>query len=220
MKPIVKTIAALDDDADGISVSQTPAAGGVQDLTITGALATGGVATMAAAQIITATWAGADGARTLTVTYKDADGIETTGTIGGASSTTSQSTFYAKSVSNISIDDNSAGAFTVGVLDANGAVSPTVRVNSGQTSSFKVGLFVELSVGASLVYTVEHSPDWPENGNYTAGYSNAANWYSTDGLSALTATNESNIVIPVECVRLTLTSQVSGTAKLTVSQAY
>lgn len=220
MKPIVKTIAALDDDADGISVTQKPAAGGAQDLTITGALATGGVATMAAAQIITATWAGNDAGRTLTVTYKDADGISATGTFAGANAGTSQSTFYAKSISNISIDANSDDDVIVGVLDANGAVSPTVRVNSGQTSSFKVGLFVELSTSASLVYTVQHSPDWPESGAYTAGYSNAAQWYSTDGLTALTASDESNIVIPVECVRLQLTSQVSGTGTLKVTQAY
>jgi hypothetical protein len=218
MRPIVKTIPALDDDDDGISVSQTPSAGGAQDLTITGALASGGVATFAAAQIITATWAGADAARTLTVTYKDADGIQTTGTIAGANGTTSSSTFYAKSVSNISIDDDSAGAVEVGVLKSNGAVSPTIRVNRNQTSSFKVGLFVELSSAASLSYTVQHSPDWPESGNFTSGYSNTANWYDTDGLTALTATDEGNIVINIETVRLKLPAQVSGTAALTVQQ--
>lgn len=220
MRPIVIATTALTNDANGVCESQTPAAGGVQSLSLDGALVSGGVATIAESQIITATWAGADAARTLTVTYKDADGIEQTGTIAGANATTSSGTFYAKSISGITVDDDTAGAVEVGALSTNGAVTRSVRVNRNQVSSFKLGQFVELSSGASMTYSAQHSPDWPESGDFTSGYSNNANWYDTDGLTALTATDESNIVIPVECVRVKITAYTSGTLTFTTLQNY
>ena len=217
MKPIVKTLTTLSDDDNGVCASQTPAAGGVQSLSLDGALVSGGVATMAEAQIITMTPAADESARTFTYTGTDADGITITEAITGAAVAVA-TTGYFKTITGITVDDDTAGAIIIGPVASNGAVSKSIRVNRNQTSSFKLGLYVELT--GTGTYTVQHSPDWPESGDRTAGYSNSANWYATDGLTALSATDEGNIVLPLECVRLQYTAYTSGTGKLTVQQNY
>ena len=107
-------------DADGVCQSQTPAAGGVQNLTINGALASGGVATFSAARLITITSAGADSGRTFTVTGTDVNGAAQTDTITGPATTTVTGTKYFRTVTQVSVDANTAGAITVGM--ANNAV--------------------------------------------------------------------------------------------------
>ena len=220
MKPIVKTITALSDDADGIAQAQS--LGGAGSLTLNGALVTDGVAILGAAQQIEITSVGNDSGIDWTVTGTDANGNAYNEVIDGANAGTATTGAYFKTVTDISADGATAGNVTSGVTAANGAVSPVIRVNRNQVSSFKLGLFVELSTGAVANYTVQHSPDWPESGDYlsSGAYAADANWYDTDGLTSLTATDESNIVIPVETVRLFLNSYTSGTAKLTVQQNY
>lgn len=107
-------------DADGVCQSQTPAAGGVQNLTINGALASGGVATFSAARLITITSAGADGGRTFTITGTDVNGSAQTEAITGPATTTVTGTKYFRTVTQVSVDNNTAGAITVGM--ANNAV--------------------------------------------------------------------------------------------------
>jgi hypothetical protein len=107
-------------DADGVCQSQTPAAGGVQNLTINGALASGGVATFSAARLITITSAGADGGRTFTITGTNVNGAAQTETITGPATTTVTGTKYFRTVTQVSVDANTAGAITVGM--ANSAV--------------------------------------------------------------------------------------------------
>jgi hypothetical protein len=212
----------LSDDDNGVCVSQTPAAGGVQSLTITGALATDGVATAAAAQIVTATWAGADAARTLTVTFKDADGISQTGTIAGANGTTSAGTFYAKSISAISIDDDSAGAVEVGFLAASGAVTKSIPVNWKQTP-FNLGAYFDLTAG-TMTLSGQYTPDLPDpalrgNTAWTNSYSTDADWRNIDGLTTVTADDQSNIAFPVGSVRFIQTvGSATGAATVTVTQ--
>ena len=70
MQPIVKIVGPLAAaDADGICASQTPLAAGA--LTINGALATGGVATIAVPARITITSAGNDSTNTFVVVGTD-----------------------------------------------------------------------------------------------------------------------------------------------------
>jgi hypothetical protein len=104
-------------DADGVCQSQTPAAGGVQNLTINGALASGGVATFVAARFITITSAGADGGRTFTVTGTDVNGNAQTESITGPATTTVTGTKYFRTVTQVSVDANTAGAITVGMAN-------------------------------------------------------------------------------------------------------
>jgi hypothetical protein len=212
----------LSDDDNGVCVSQTPAAGGVQSLTITGALATDGVATAAAAQIVTATWAGADAARTLTVTFKDADGISQTGAIAGANGTTAAGTFFAKSISAVSIDDDSAGAVEVGFLAASGAVTKSIVTNWKQTP-FNLGAYFDLTAG-TMTLSGQYTPDLPNptlrgNDAYAKSFSTSADWRNIDGLTAVTADDQSNIAFPVGAVRFIQTvGSATGAATVTVTQ--
>jgi hypothetical protein len=101
-------------DADGVCQSQTPAAGGAQDLTINGALSSGGVATFTAARLITIASAADDSARTFTVTGTDVNGAVQTETIAGPA-TTVTGALYFRTVTQVSVDDDTAGAITVGM---------------------------------------------------------------------------------------------------------
>ena len=103
-------------DADGVCQSQTPGAGGEQDLTINGALASGGVATFTAARLITIASASDDSGRTFTVTGTDVNGNAQTETIAGPA-TTVTGTLYFRTVTQVTVDDNTAGAITVGMAN-------------------------------------------------------------------------------------------------------
>ena len=107
------TVAA---DADGVCQSQTPAAGGEQALTINGALSSGGVATFVAARLITIASASDDSARTFTVTGTDVNGNVQTETIAGPA-TSVTGTLYFRTVTEVLVDDDTAGAITVGMAN-------------------------------------------------------------------------------------------------------
>ena len=103
-------------DADGVCQSQTPAAGGEPNLTINGALASGGVATFVAARLITIASASDDSGRTFTVTGTDVNGNVQTETIAGPA-TTVTGTLYFRTVTQVTVDDDTAGAITVGMAN-------------------------------------------------------------------------------------------------------
>jgi hypothetical protein len=103
-------------DPDGVCTSQTPAAGGEQDLTIDGALSSGGVATFTAARFITIASAADDSARTFTVTGTDVNGAVQTETIAGPAITVT-GTSYFRTVTQVTVDDDTAGAITVGMAN-------------------------------------------------------------------------------------------------------
>lgn len=107
------TVAA---DADGVCQSQTPAAGGEQALTINGAQASGGVATFVAARLITIASASDDSGRTFTVTGTDVNGNAQSETIAGPA-TTVTGTKYFRTVTEVLVDDDTAGAITVGMAN-------------------------------------------------------------------------------------------------------
>ena len=217
MKPIVKTLSGLSDDADGIAEAQT--ASGAEDLTLDGALVSGGVATLAAAQQIVITSVGDDTGVTFTITGTDANGTVSVITLVGVNAGAATSTGHLVTVTNVATSGATAADVTVGVDEANGAVTAAIRVNRNQVSSFKLGLYVVIT--GTATYTVEHSEDWPESGDFTGGYPNQAEWRDTDGLTALTATDEGNINFPMETVRLNITAFTAGaTGRFTVQQNY
>lgn len=100
-------------DADGICTSQTPVAGGSQNLTIDGALATAGVATMDIPRHVSITSAADDSARTFIITGTDRYGAALTETITGPATTVNGTKNFA-TVTVVNVDDDTAGAITVG----------------------------------------------------------------------------------------------------------
>ena len=100
-------------DADSISQSQTPSGAG--NLTINGAKASGGVATFNSARQVTITSAGDDQARTFTITGTDVNGFTITEAVTGVDTAAATSTKHFKTVTQIAVDDATAGAVTAGM---------------------------------------------------------------------------------------------------------
>lgn len=145
-------------DADGVCQSQTPAAGGEQNLTINGALSSGGVATFTAARLITIASAADDSARTFTVTGTDVNGVAQTETIAGPA-TTVTGTLYFRTVTQVTVDDDTAGAITVGM--ANDAVDVVYAGRARlrgvfivHTATAGVLSFRELSIDGTARFTI------------------------------------------------------------------
>jgi hypothetical protein len=105
-------------DADGVCTSQTPAAGGVQNLTIDGAEAISGTAFFVAARRITVTAVGDETARTFTITGTDVNGNALTESIAGPNATTANTDAYFRTVTQVTVDDDTADAVTVGMTGA------------------------------------------------------------------------------------------------------
>ena len=99
--------------ANGISTSQTPGAAG--NLTITGSLATAGVANLVTAQRVFIASAGADSARTFTVFGTDRYGNTQSETVTGVATPTPVKTSRDYlTVTRVAVDAATAGAITVG----------------------------------------------------------------------------------------------------------
>tara|TARA_R110001592_G_scaffold109278_1_gene304922 strand:+ start:302 stop:922 length:621 start_codon:yes stop_codon:yes gene_type:complete len=109
---LASDIAAV--DADGVSTSQTPSGAG--NLTITGALASGGEATLVPARNVTVTSGGSsETGKNFTITGTDVNGNAVSEVIAGpGSSATVSTTKIFKVVTQVYVDAATAGAVTVG----------------------------------------------------------------------------------------------------------
>lgn len=156
--PSVLTLQLATATSNGISLSQTPAAGGA--LTITGSLASGGVATMDVARRVQVTSTGSDAVRVFTITGTNRSGVPQTSTVTGVVSGTPVNTALDfLTVTGVSVDAAAAGAITVGTSGTGS--SPWVQDN------FLIASW-NLAVGVSIVsgvvtYTVEHTYDDPND---------------------------------------------------------
>jgi len=198
-------------DADGISLSQTPAAGGVQSFTLNGAFVTSGaVGFTNASHIIEFVQAADETGRTYTITGTDPRDVAITEAVSGSTGTVS-STKYFKTITGITIDANSAGALTIGTSGL--ACSSWVLFNHGE--SINIGLAAVLSTSASLTYAVEHTfDDLQSNTDLTI------TTIDHDDLTGKTATDDGNYAFSAFGFRVKTTAFTSGTVTLTSIQAY
>lgn len=113
----IETFPGQATDADGIALSQTPAAGGQQDLLINGTLATDGLATLPSTQIITITSSGNDLGRTFTIIGVDANGRPQAEERSGPNIAAISGIKTFSKISRIFVDADTAGAITVGILE-------------------------------------------------------------------------------------------------------
>jgi len=137
-------------DADGISVAAAVAGAG--NLTLGGALTSGGLYTADYARQITIVSDGADSGRTFTVTGTDANGNVQTEAITGPASTTVESAKYFKTISSIAVDAACAGNISSGIVDE--FVTPVIPLNYGSDNQATVS--IEGIVG-TLSITVEQT---------------------------------------------------------------
>ena len=127
------------------------------DFTIDGTDASGGVATFAAARIVTVTTAGAgDGTKVVTITGTDLDGDTITESITlPASATTTAGTKYFKTVTAASIDTTPTGDVSIG--HAAGAAD----IVFGGRSRLK-GAFIVNGATAGVITFTTNGPDGTE----------------------------------------------------------
>lgn len=199
-------LAAADDN--GICESQTPAAGGVQALTINGDLATGGVATMDVPRHVSITSAADETGRTFTVTGTDRYGNAISEEITGADTAAANGTRNFATVTEVLVDDDTAGAITVGSADE--AEGPWIPLDHYR-ETFSASLLGKISAGASLTYGVE----------YTLSEVNSPGFQEDDAIAQAHATVTAKTAdfagsqdLPIDALRLAVSGHASGSVDL------
>jgi hypothetical protein len=195
-------------DADGICASQTPAAGGVQSLTIAGALTSGGAfhvndtagysAGIAGVQI-GVTSAGNDTGRTFTVTGTDENGNAVVEAITGASGGTAESATYWRTVTGITTDNNTAGAVTVGPVDE--IITKTIALNHLSGNPVTVAV---LGLSGTCQFDIDETFEDVANDGSTS----STNWIAAQ--SNKTADLAASLTLSATGVRLKFDSYSSG----------
>lgn len=148
MKPIVRTVGPLASaDDDGICQSQTPSGAGA--MTINGALASGGVATLDVPRRVLLTFAADETGHSFVVTGTSANYSGTISeTIAGTTAGTAQSVLDYSRVTSVVISAAATGAIKVGTngvascpplpLDVHGLPQVSLQVNVTGTVNFTV----------------------------------------------------------------------------------
>ena len=115
MRPRILRISPYETtDPNGISLSQTPNSGGVQELTITGTMASGGIATLQGnPRQVLLTFAACEVARKFIITGTNANGNLMQEALAGTATTAKTVQAYT-TITSIKIDGNSAGAIQAG----------------------------------------------------------------------------------------------------------
>jgi hypothetical protein len=206
--PKLKTIDIdpVDVDPDGLAQAQTPAAGGVQSLTLNGVLISGGTYTAGdgdGARQLSVLSAADDTGRTLTVTGTDADGRAQTEAIVPANAGTKEGVKYFKTVSSITVDADTAGALSVGTVDE--LVSPTYPLNRHSA----VGALTQIDVTGTIDITVEVTASDIQS---VSTDQESIPWVSTQdtGLVAITANDVGNLDAGATACRLKVNSHSSA----------
>lgn len=135
---------------NNICTSQKPAAGGVQALTLNGSLVSGGVATLDVARRVLITSSSDDSARSFIITGTNRYGNAQTETLQGPA--TNRGTLKDfKTVTSITVDDDTAGNITIGT---SGVISsewcPVDRYGSQD-------LGIGVRVTGTVNYTIEEA---------------------------------------------------------------
>lgn len=212
MKPVLVSMAPSASSANGICLSQTP--GGAGAVTINGALATGGVATLGGVSAVTITSTGDISNRTFDITGTDGFGrtLVLAG-MTGPNATTVVSTHSFKTVTKITISGAAAAAITIGVngTGISWPIAPDIH-----PVSFSIGLGI--NVTGTIDVTVQHTFDDVQAAGYDP-YASASSWIDHTSLIAKTADTDGNYAFPCRGIRLKVNSSASGTVILTVVQS-
>lgn len=192
------TVAAT---ANGISTAQTPLTAG--NLTITGSLATGGVASLTNARRVLISSAGADSDKTFTVYGTDRYGRTQSEALAGPTATTAVYTNHDfLTVTRVAVSAATAGAITVGT---NGIGSSHPWVVDSFSNPAQFGYDVQDSGGAG--YTIDVSvddlaPAW-DLANNTPTWSAAIDGSAGTGQAGF-------LERPCTMIRVTITSGTSS----------
>lgn len=199
-------------DVDAVATSQTPAAGGIQSLTIDGVFASGGVATMDEHRQVFFTFAADESARRFIVRGTDRKGNLRVEAVAGAAATATTVQGFS-TVTEIQIDDDSAGAIEVGTativqsdwfpLDyiiPNFKVSLSLVFSGALTPDFDVQVTL-----SNLLSARGNDPQPTVNAWFGSEFDlvfPTANAQDHDTLVAVAADATGNLAFPVRAIRL------------------
>lgn len=205
-KPFTLNLAPTAVDADGVCASQSPGAGAIL---INGALASEGVATFGAAQLVRLTSGGNDSGITFTFVGTDADGNVQRETVAGTSASNSDTTKFFKTVTSITASAAVATTIIVGNLIT--SVSPTFWPDNS-INSHNLGISMQLVSGTAtfaLNQTYEDFKTYPVD----------TLWFAHATLTGLSATAAGSLLYPVSGLRIRLTASSSGVIRTQIVQA-
>jgi hypothetical protein len=178
MRPLTVTVGPLAAaSANAICLSQTPNAG---NLTLNGALVSGGVATLDNPRRVLITTAGNESAKTFTITGTNYNGLGQSETLTGPNVGTVQSVLDYKTITSVSISANAAGAVTVGTSDV--ASSPWVRFDDYAPSLVSI----QCTVSGSVTYSVQQTLQDPNSPTDPVA-ATALTWINTSDTAAVNA---------------------------------
>jgi len=206
------TIASLSNDANGCFADQTTA--GAADLTLDGALVSGGVCVNGAAQKISIEGSGDNWGVVATITGTNSSNQKQVEELTLLNGGTATSVYYYKKIETIAVDGAVTGNIEGGPLSANGAVSPVLVPD---VDNFSPSYPVEVDI-TTATYDVEYTLDNSPIPIATAG-ATPETWNTHEILSGKTADAVSNILIPVSGIRLKFTAWTTGTGVLTINQS-
>ncbi len=221
MRPRVLTIspyAAADPDA--VATSQTPAAGGVQELTLDGAFASGGVATMDFRRQVVIASVADDTGRVFLVEGTDEKGNFRSEAVVGANAGDASTVQAFTTVTAVKVDDDTAGAVEVGTADI---ISSNWLPLDYMRTDFQVALGIAVG-GATADLTVEltlsnilarrgNDPQ-PQVGSWLGSefdlFFPTINIFDHDSLVNVTADTTGNLAFPVRAIRLKSNAVLTG----------
>jgi hypothetical protein len=207
MRPVIQTRALVAAAVGAVCASQTTAGAG--NLLINGSLASGGVATMAAQQVLGITSAGNDSAVNFTITGTDDQGRVISQTIAGPNANTVQTTLNYRTVTSIAVSAAVASAVTVDTLQ----IGASTEVPLDQyITAFNVSIAVDVT--GTINYTVQYTFD----DVFGSGAPGPFVWRNFTTLTAQAVSGNGTLISPVKAVRI-LTNSGAGTAKMTVVQS-
>jgi len=209
-------------DVDSICTSQTPAAGGEQALTIDGSFASGGVATLDTPRQVVFTFAADETGKSFLVTGARRDGKQIQEAVAGTAALATTVQAFA-TVTEILIDQNSAGAIQVGTTTI---VSTSWYPLDYIIPDFKVGLVItiggatDVTVELTLTNLLSRKGNFPEPPHSAHVGSKFKLFYPTvnpidhDSLVNIAADSSGNIAFPVNALRLVSNAVVVTTPVL------
>lgn len=199
---IVMTLAAA--SATNIALSQSPGSAG--NLTLNGALVSGGVATLDIPRRVLITSAGNDSGITFTVIGTGFNGLAQTEVVSGGNAAAVYTNHDFKTVTRISISAASASTVTVGTNGVGSSI-PVILDTVVNPASYGAAVIVTGTVNYNVEMSYDDfAPLWDLN-------INTPTWFAASGFSSQTTNQSGTIAGPCTMIRLTVNSG-TGTASL------
>ncbi len=208
-------------DVDAVALAQTPAAGGEQALTINGLFAAAGVATMDTPRQVSIVSAADESGRVFLITGTRRDGVQVVEAIVGAAIGTVTTVQAFATVTEILVDDDTAGAVSAGIV--------TVVTTSWYPLDYirnpvNVGLVITVVGAAVADLTVEltltnllsrrGNDPLPTVGHHLGSkfklFYPTVNPIDHDSMVNVTADESGNIAFPANALRLKSNAALTG----------